>query len=104
MDNKEELKEAFWIVAMACIGLLVIVDLHLSSTVMGEYLETGSATIPFSFWAFVALTLAVSAVIPMLLKDSKSMELRVIAVLLTSIAPAVATIFIALNLWQVTHA
>lgn len=103
MDEKNELKEAFWIVAMAAIGLLLIVDLHLSSKVMAVFLEEGRATIPISFWAFLAATLVVCALIPLLLKDSKSMELRVVAVLLTSIAPAIGAILIALNLWQVTH-
>jgi len=103
LNDKNAIREALWVVAMACIALLLIVELYLSSTTMAAHLETGNGIISNSFWVFVAASLSACALVPYLLRDSKPKDFKIIAIVLTAIAPAAAVIFIALNLWRVTH-
>jgi len=53
--------------AMAGIGLLVVIILHQSSTVMALYMETGQRSMPGSYWVVVAVSLSLCALIPNLL-------------------------------------
>lgn len=103
MDARRQIKEAFWIVAMAVIGLLFIVVMHQSSTVMETVEATGRGTIPGAFWVTVTIALALCALIPWLVSEAREGGVRVIAILLTSVAPAGTILFVAWNLWRVTH-
>jgi len=103
MDPRREIKEAFWIVAMAAIGLLFIVVMHQSSTVMERVEASGSGTIPGAFWVTVTVALVLCALIPWLVNESREGGVRIIAILLTAVAPAGTILFVAWNLWRVTH-
>jgi len=96
-------KEALWVVAMAGIGLLFLVILYQMGQVMAAHAETGQARISGTMWASVGTALSLCALIPYLLKDSKGLPFKVIAIVMTSIAPAVTILFIVANLLQLTQ-
>lgn len=100
MTDLRAVREAMWIACMAAIGLLVLLLLHLSGEVMARFAATGAATIPARFWVAVVVSLALCALIPWLLRDSES-GLRVLATLMTALAPAAVILFLVVNLWVV---
>ena len=93
-----EIREALWVAAMACMGLLLLVLLHQSSDVMGEYAQSGELKIPASFWLSAVSFLVVNFSVFPLLKNSKPVGFKVLAYILTGIVPTVVLLFVVLNL------
>jgi len=101
MTDLRAVREAMWITCMAAIGLLVLLLLHLSGKAMAHFAEAGQATIPTGFLLVAAVTLALCALIPWLLRDSESRGFRVLAIVMTALLPAALTLFLVVNLWIV---
>lgn len=95
-----EKKEAVWFAAVAAIAWLVLVILYQSSVIIGAYAGTENASIPGIYWLSVAVCLALCALVPYLLKDSRPIDFKIIAILLTSVAPAIVIVFVLFSLWQ----
>jgi preprotein translocase subunit SecG len=93
-----EIKEALWVLSMACIGLLFVVLLHQSGGIMAEFSRSGDSTIPFSFWILVTVLLFFCVSVFVLLKSSESKDFKFTAMLLTGVVPIVAVLFIVINL------
>jgi len=98
-----DMKEALWVVAMAGIGMLFVIIFYQSGQVIAEYTEMGEASISGTFWVCVAVALSLCAMVPYLLKDSKGLPFKLIAILLTAITPAVTVVLVVANVWQVIH-
>ena len=97
-DRAVEIKEALWIVAISCVGLLLLGLLHQSSDVMGVYTESGKIEIPPSFWLLATVYLAASLSVFPLLKDSQPADFRITAYVLTGAAPIVLLLLVVANL------
>ena len=93
-----EIKEALWVASMSGIGLLFLLLLNRSGRIMAEFTETGISTIPISFWIVTVVVLCLCVSVFFLLKDSKSMEFKVVGIVLTCFAPALATLIIVINI------
>ncbi len=93
-----EIREALWVAAMACMGLLLLVLLHQSSDVMEETAKSGERKIPVSFWVSATSFLVVNISVFPLLKDSRPVGFKLLAYILTGIAPTVVLLFVVLNL------
>lgn len=93
-----EVREGLWVVAMASIGLLLLMLLHQSGGVMAEFENSGDKTVPPSFWVLSAIYLGVSLSIFPLLRESSPPEFRITAYILTGLAPIVAWLMIGYNL------
>jgi len=92
-----EIKEALWVASMSGIGILFLMLLNKSGRIMAEFSESGIGTIPISFWIVTTLILCLCISVFILLKDSHSKEFKVVGIVLTGIAPAVATLMIVLS-------
>ncbi len=95
-------KEAIWFAVVAGIALLVLVILHQSSGVIGAYTGTKEASTPGVYWVLVVTCLSLCALVPYLLKNSSPLDFKIIAVLLTGVAPAVLIGFVLFSLWRST--
>ncbi len=95
-----EVKEALWVASMAGIGILFLILLNKSGRIMVNYSESGISVIPLSFWIVATAILCLCASIFILLKDSKSVELKVVGITLTGILPIVATLMIVVNVMK----
>lgn len=93
-------KEAVWFATVAAIAWLVLVILYQSSQIIGAYAGTGDASIPGTYWLSVAVCLALCALVPYLLKDSKPADFKIIAIVLTSAAPAIVIAFALFSVWR----
>ena len=93
-----EIKEAFWFVVTACIGLILLILLHQSGDVMGNFTQSGKKTIPTSFWILATIYLVASISVFPLLKDSKPVEFKVLGCLLTGVVPIVTLLLVVYNL------
>jgi len=93
-------KEAIWFGVVAGIGLLVLIILYQSSGIIGLHAGTGQASNPGIFWVVVVLCLSLCALVPYLLKESTPRDFKIIAILLTSVAPAVLIGFVLFSLWN----
>lgn len=93
-------KEAAWFAAVSIIGLLVLAILYQSSEIIAAHAGTADTGIPVIFWLSVVACLGLCALVPYLLKDSRPMDFKIIAILLTSVAPAVLIVFIVFSLWR----
>ena len=103
ISRSVEIKEGLWIVAVACIGLLFLVLLHQSGGIMAEFSESGKKDIPILFWVLVTIFLTFCISVFVLLKNSKPIEFRITAFLLTGVAPIVAILFIVFNLLNLEY-
>lgn len=102
MSDRTDIKEALWVTAMAGIGLLFLIVFYQSGQVMSTYAQTGQGEISLVYWLLVAAFLFLCTLVPVLLKDSEPL-FKVIAILLTAIAPAVTMVLVVANLWYLTH-
>lgn len=96
-------KEALWFAVVSGIGMLFIIILIESSEAVAAYAETQAGSIPGSYWALVCIFLSLCALVPYLLYNSKPMDFRISAIVLTAIVPAATVVFITLKLWSVMH-
>ena len=95
-----EKNEAVWFAVVAGIALLVLIILHQSGEIIGAYAAIEEASIPGVYWLFVAICLDLCALVPYLLKESRPMDFKIIAILLTAVAPTVLIGFILFSLWR----
>ena len=95
-------KEAIWFAVVAGIALLVLAILHQSSGVIGAHTGTEEASTPGVYWILVVTCLSLCALVPYLLKDSRPLDFKIIAILLTGVAPAVLIGFVLFSLWRST--
>lgn len=95
-----EKKEAIWFAVVAAIGVLVLVILYQSSGIIEAYSGAEGAHTPAFYWVLVSLCLGLCALVPYLLSNSKPMDFKIIAILLTAVAPAVVIGFVLFSLWR----
>ena len=97
-------KEAVWFAVVSIIALLVLVILHLSGEIIGARAGAGAeeVSIPSVYWVFVVVCLSLCALVPYLLKESTPLDFKIIATLLTALAPAVLIGFVLFSLWRST--
>ena len=93
-------KEAVWFAVVSVISLLILVILHQTGEIVGARAGAEVASIPSVYWMLVVVCLSLCALVPYLLKDSKSMEFKVIATILTALAPTVVVGFALFSLWR----
>ena len=93
-------KEAIWFAVVSIVALLVLVILHQTGEIVGARTGAEVANIPGVYWMLVVVCLSLCMLVPYLLKDSKSMEFKVIAILLTGLAPTVVVGFALFTLWR----
>lgn len=98
LSKGTEIREGLWVVAMASIGMLLLLLLHQSGQVMAEFEKSGSKSIPVSFWIVSIVYLSASFSIFPLLRSSSPPEFRITAYVLTGAAPIVAWLLIGYNL------
>ncbi len=97
-------KEAIWFGVVAGIAMLVLVILHQSSGFIGAQAGTEEASIPGVYWVLVVTCLSLCALVSYLLKNSSPLDFKIIAVLLTGVAPAVLIGFVLFSVWRSTGA
>ena len=93
-------KETVWYVILFLAPILSLRILYVSAKVAASYKATGTLAYPGGYWWIVAITLAMCALVPYLLKDS-NLRFRLGAIVLTSAAPAFLIIFALYRLWQI---
>jgi hypothetical protein len=93
-------KEAVWFAVVSAIALLVLVILHQSGEIIGARAAVEEASIPIVYWVLVVVCLSLCALVPYLLKESKPLDFKIIATLLTALAPAVLVGFVLFSLWR----
>lgn len=97
-------KEAIWFGVVAGIALLVLVILYESSGIIGAQAGTEEASTPGVYWVLVMICLSLCALVPYLLNDSRPLDFKIIAILLTGVAPAVLVGFVLFSVWRSTGA
>lgn len=70
---------------------------------MAEYSKTGITNIPLSFWVWVTIYITFCISVYILLKESESIEFKILGFVLTGIVPMVAILFIVLNLLNLEY-
>jgi cytochrome bd-type quinol oxidase subunit 2 len=93
-------KEAIWFAVVSIVALLVLIILHQTGEIVGARTGAEVANIPSVYWMLVVVCLSLCVLVPYLLKDSKSMEFKVIAIILTALAPTVVVGFALFSLWR----
>ena len=85
---------------VAGIALLVLVILYQSGEIIAARAVTEGVSIPGVYWIAVVACLSLCGLVPYLLKDSDPMDFRIIAILLTAVAPAVLIGYLLFSLWR----
>ena len=93
-------KEAAWFAVISVIAMLVLIILYQSGGTIEAHMGTEETSIPVVYWVLVVVCLGLCALVPFLLKDSTPMDFKIIAILLTAVAPAVLIGFILFSLWR----
>jgi len=93
-------KEAAWFAVVAGIALLVLVILYQSGEIIAARAMKEGVSIPGVFWISVVACLSLCGLVPYLLKDSQPMEFRIIAILLTAMAPVILIGYLLFSLWR----
>lgn len=97
MNDKNE---AVWFAVVSIVALLILVILHQTGGIVGARAGAEVVDIPSVYWMLVVVCLSLCMLIPYLLKDSESMGFKVIAIILTAIAPTVVVGFALFSLWR----
>ena len=95
-------KEAVWFAVVSVIALLVLVILQQSGEIIGARAAAEEVSIPGVYWALIVVCLSLCALVPYLLKESTPLDFKIIATLLTALAPAVLIGFVLFSLWRST--
>ena len=95
-----EKKEAIWFAVVAAIAVLVLVILYQSSEIIEAHSGAEEAHTPGFYWLLVSVCLGLCALVPYLLNNSRPMDFKIIAILLTAVAPAVLIVFVLFSLWR----
>ena len=98
--SPNEKKEAIWFGVVAVIALLVLVILHQSGEIVADFMMLEEPSVPVIYWVLIVVCLSLCALVPYLLKDSKEMDFKIIAILLTSVAPIALICFILFSFWR----
>ncbi len=93
-------KEAAWFAVISVIAMLVLIILYQSGGIIEAHMGTEETSTPVVYWVLVVVCLCLCALVPFLLKDSTPMDFKIIAILLTAVAPAVLIGFILFSLWR----
>lgn len=99
-QSGNDIKEAIWFAVVACIAMLVLIILYQAGPIIGLHAGTDEATTPAVFWILIVVCLSLCAFVPFLLKNSKPMDFKIIAILLTAVVPAVIIAFLLFSLWR----
>lgn len=93
-------KEAAWFAAVSVIAVLVLIILYQSGEIIAARAVTEGVGIPGVFWISAVACLSLCGLVPYLLKDSEPMDFRIIAILLTAVAPAILIGYLLYSLWR----
>jgi hypothetical protein len=93
-------KEAAWFAVVSVIALLILVILHQSGEIIGARAGMEEVSVPVVYWVFVVACLGLCALVPYLLRESTPLDFKIIAILLTALAPVVLIGFVLFSLWR----
>lgn len=93
-------KEAAWFAVVAGIALLVLVILYQSGEIIAARAVTEGVSIPGVFWISLVACVSLCGLVPYLLKESKPMDFRILAILLTAVAPMILIGYLLFSLWR----
>ena len=93
-------KEAVWFAVVSVIALLILVILHQSGEIIGARAGLEEVSVPVVYWVVVVSCLGLCALVPYLLRESTPLDFKIIAILLTALAPAILVAFVLFSLWR----